>query len=710
MFESIARFVVHRRWWVIAAWIVAAVLLVGFAPKFKVSTEQTDFLPAHYGSVQAFNLQAKAFPQAKGETAFIVATAENGKALTAEDQQKVTALATTLNGARIEGVNSVKSGPVSPNKMVQMLAVQFAGETGDPKVNDSVEALRASLARTGTPGLETEVTGSAAINADSQESFEKSDRITLLATVIVIFVLLIFTFRSIVAALLPICTVVLVMLVALSLIGTINKIFDLKADNMTQSLMPIVLFGIGTDYIVFLLFRYRERLRRGEDQKTAMVSAVQRVGQVIASAALAVVIAFCALILASLGMLRSMGPAMGIAVATTLVAALTLIPAIVSLLGPKVFWPSRNWKAEPEHRTAERLGRMIGARPGLVAAVAGLFLVALSVLALNFTPNFDMASAPKGTESARGLVAMSKGFPPGAQQVTQLYVTGERPVTDATVSAVSGKARTVKGIAEVSEPVFSADRQTALVEIQLANNPLSNTAMDAIAPLRSAVDAAAPSGTEALIGGQTAIMTDLQSSMERDYKVVFPIAGLLIAIVLGLLLRSIVAPVYLMISVVLSFLGTIGAAVLLFQTVKGYPGVLFFLPIIVYLFVVALGTDYNILMIARLREEAKAGYPPREGVARAFKQTAPTVASAGLILAGSFATFLLASADVMQEMGTSVAIGVLLSAFVMSMFLVPAVTVLLGHAAWWPGHGDQADPAPAPLVEHAPDQTPEYLN
>ncbi len=181
--------------------------------------------------------------------------------------------------------------------------------------------------------------------------------------------------------------------------------------------------------------------------------------------------------------------------------------------------------------------------------------------------------------------------------------------------------------------------------------------------------------------------------MNRDYFVVFPIAGVLIALILGLLLRSVVAPIYLMVAVVLTFLGTIGASVVLFQWIQGHDGVIFFLPLIVYLFVVALGTDYNILAIARLREEARSGHPPRQGVAHAFEQAAPTIASAGLILAGSFATFLLADLDTMQQMGTSVAFGVILAAFAMAMFLVPAVTVLLGHTAWWPGHED----APAPV-------------
>ncbi|GAA3232687.1 MMPL family transporter [Actinocorallia longicatena] len=699
MFLSIGRFVVRYRWWVILAWIVTAVLLVSFAPKFEVSNEQTDFLPEKYGSVQAVDLQARAFPQDKGTSAFVVVTRADGQPLTAADQAKAAAMAKGLDDAHIKGVTSVTMGPVSPNKKVAMLPIRFASENafGDAEVTEGVKTIRDELGRV-QGDLKTYVTGDAAVNSDSEESFKKSDSVTLTATAIVIVILLLLTFRAVIAALLPLVTVGLVMMVAFALIGTVNKIFDLKADNTTQSLMPIVLLGIGTDYILFLLFRYRERLRAGEDSKTAMVNAVHKVGEVITSAAAAVIIAFLALLLASLGMLKSLGPSMSIGIATTLVAALTLIPAVVSLLGPKVFWPSKNWMREPEGRTAGRIGAVIGRRPGVVALVSGLVLAAFAVLASGYQPNFDLASAPKGTESADGLVALGKGFPPGAQQVTQLYVTAPQPLDPAEVTRVSDAAEKVPGIGAVGEPVYSADKKTALVEVQLATNPLSTAAMDTIEPLRDAVDGATPAGKQAFVGGATAIFTDLQSAMNRDYAIIFPVAGLLIAIVLGLLLRSMVAPVYLILAVVLSFLGTIGASVLVFQHILGHSGVIFMLPLLVYLFVVALGTDYNILMIARLREEARAGHPPREGVVNAFRQAAPTIASAGLILAGSFGTFLLASSDAMQEIGTSVAMGVLLSAFVMSLFLVPAITVLLGHKAWWPGHGD-APVHDAPLVE-----------
>ncbi|QXJ25139.1 MMPL family transporter [Actinomadura graeca] len=704
MFGGLARFVVRRRWWVIAAWVVAAVLLTGFAPRFKASSEQTDFLPGSYESVRAFDLTREAFPQTRGQNAIVAVTRSDGGALTPADQAVTARLARTLEDERPRGVQQVLPGPVSPNREVEMINARFTSESfDDPDVAKGIDEMRDTLAEgTRGTGLTARVTGNAAINADAQESYERSDSITLGATVVVIFVLLIFTFRSVVAAFLPLLTVGLVMMVALALIGSVNAAFDLKGDSLTQSLMPIVLFGVGTDYILFLLFRYRERLRAGEDGKTAMVSAVERVGEVIASAACAVIVAFSALILASLGMLKSMGPAMGIAVATTLVAALTLIPAVVSLLGSKVFWPSKSWRAEPPHRKAARLGGFIGRSPWQVALVSGAVLVALSVCALGFSANFNMASAPAGTEAAKGLDDLEKGFPAGVQEATQVFVTGTGggPLPPGAAETVAARLRTTKGVAVVEPPERGAGGRTALVNVQLADDPLSKAAMKTVSgPVRDTAHASGPPGTEVIVGGQTAVMVDLQKAMNRDYRVVFPIAGLLIAIILGVLLRSVVAPVYLMIAVVLSFLGTIGASVALFQWGEGHTGVIFFLPLIVYLFVTALGTDYNILVIARLREEARAGHPPRRGVGHAFEQAAPTVASAGLILAGSFATFLLAEADAMQEMGTTVALGVILAAFVMSMFLVPAVTVLLGHAAWWPGHQDTvrasaAGPAP----------------
>jgi RND superfamily putative drug exporter len=229
--------------------------------------------------------------------------------------------------------------------------------------------------------------------------------------------------------------------------------------------------------------------------------------------------------------------------------------------------------------------------------------------------------------------------------------------------------------------------------VTLAEDPSSDAALgDVKDGLRPAADAAAPDGSEAYVGGLTSVFVDFQAAMNRDYKVVFPVAAVIIMIILALLLRSLVAPLYLIASVGLGFGATLGAAVLVFQHAAGENGLIFLLPIYIYLFVVALGTDYNILMIARLREESRAGKSSRDAAAEAVHHAGPTIAAAGVILAGTFASLMLAGNSLLVTMGFSIAFGILVAAFVMSMFFTPAITALIGHAAWWPGHGDEKKP------------------
>jgi RND superfamily putative drug exporter len=247
----------------------------------------------------------------------------------------------------------------------------------------------------------------------------------------------------------------------------------------------------------------------------------------------------------------------------------------------------------------------------------------------------------------------------------------------------------VPGVAAVSpQPNLSKSDGgvTADFSVTLKDDPASNAALATLDKLRGTAHHAAPAGSKALVGGMTAIEADINSAMDHDYKTVFPIAGVLIMIILALLLRSVVAPWYLMISVGLGFGATLGATSLVFLHLAHQSGVMFMLPMFIYLFVVAIGTDYNILMVARLREEANEGRDPRTAAYEAVKHGGPTVGSAGTILAASFATFMLAGNMLLSEIGFSLAFGILVAAFVMSMFFTPALTALIGRAAWWPGH------------------------
>ncbi|MEV6968027.1 MMPL family transporter [Hamadaea sp. NPDC051192] len=711
MFDRWGRFVVKRAWWVIGGWLAGAMLVIGLLPSLSdiTSGDQGSFLPDSYESVQAIELAKTAFPEQATSNAIVVVKRSDGGELTTADSERIGALATAIGGAHIAGIGQPLTGPqaVAPNKLVQLINVPVTASMTDAQGQlDAVKQTR-DVIKTNLAGsaLSAGVTGSVAQVVDNNDTFTTAFAVVGAATFALIIVLILFIFRSPIAALLPILVISVVLQVSSNLIAAAGKAFGFHVDQSLQTLLLIVLYGIGTDYILFLLFRFRERLRAGDDKKTAMAYAVARVGEVITSAAGAVIVAFLVLLLATFGGFGSLGPALAIAVFVMMITGLTLIPALVSLIGPATFWPSKAWKREPKGTAFARIGRTVGRRPAMAAALSGLVLIALASGALKFKADYDFAAGfPSTTESAKAAADLERGFPQGALDPTLAYLTTSdgSQLTQAQLDQFAAAAGKVNGVGGVQPPAKAADGKVAVFSLLLTVNPASNDAITLVHDhLRGDLHAVAPPGTKVLVGGTTAIYADINSANNHDLSVILPVAALLIAIILALLLRSIVAPVYLVIAVLLNFAATLGAAIYLFQDVAGHPGVTFQLPIVLYLFVLAIGTDYNILMIARLREEARAGNEPRAAAALGVQHAGPSVAAAGLILAGTFAVLALAPVSFLQQIGFSVATGILLAAFVMSMFLVPALTALLGHTAWWPGRGDvnraaKTVPVPAP--------------
>ncbi|WP_051177939.1 MMPL family transporter [Nocardia concava] len=703
MFSRLGRFVVRFPWLVIAAWVIAIVAVVVSAPKLTATTDQSDFLPSHYESVQAIQLQQKAFPNSNTPAALIVFERSDGAPMTDADTASVQAAATALAQRNIKDVTGVQAVPPAENRAIEVVAVQMTKVTSgnDTRQADAVKDIRDALKdQVKDTGLKAGVTGTAAQTLDQQDSSKKGLAIIGIVTVVLILGLLLVIFRSPIIALLPILTILIaVSPLASGLIAIASDTFDLKIDNSVQSLLIVVLFGVGTDYILFLMFRFRERLRAGDDAKTAVVNAVTRVGEAITSAAAAVIIAFGALTLSTLGMFRSMGIALAIAVAVALLAGLTLIPAIVSLLGTKVFWPSKAWQREPKGARFTAVGNALGKRPALFAAASGAVLIVLGIFAFGFNPTFDLGSGSTSDTSESVVYGkeLLKSMPAGSTQPSQVYLQSQHgALTADELNAFGAALRGVKGVGEVGPaPAISADKTVAEYQVTLADKPESDAALATVkGPLRDTAHSAAPVGTTAVVGGLTSVFVDFQHAMNRDYTVVFPVAAILIMIVLALLLRSVVAPWYLMASVFLGFAATLGSAVLVFQNLQGDSGLIFTLPLIMYLFVVALGTDYNILMVARLREEAREGHDPHRAAALAVRHTGPTVAAAGVILAGTFASMMLAGNTVLTSMGFAISVGITIAAFVMALFFTPAVTALIGRRAWWPGHGGDAEAKP----------------
>ena len=699
-FAALGRFIVHNPWKVIGAWIIVAVAVIATAPALPTTTNESSFLPSSYESIQAQTLQKQAFPLASTVTAdagIIVFSRSDGGPLTAADSATITHIAADLDARHIPNILAVTPGPTSPNKLVRLVAVSMENSVvngNNTTAGNAIKVLRADIKPlvSGT-GLSEGVTGTAASQLDSQQSGNKALAIVGAATFLLILILLLVIFRAPLIAIMPLILIGLAYQVALGLIADVNSALNLNSTQSDSTILLVVLFGIGTDYFLFLMFRYRERLRLGDDKKEAMVQSVTRVGEVIASAAGVVIAAFLALSLSSLSIFRSLGPTLAIAVAVTLVAALTLIPAVVALIGPAVFWPSKAWRREPKPGGFAAIGRAMGARPAAFAVASGLVLVVLAIGSLGLNPTFDLGSSGTAStaESVTAMNTLEKGFPPGQTEPTQVLLHATSgTLSSGELTSYSASLAKMPGVGSVAPPTVSKDGATAAFNVYLKTNPESTSSVNLVKnQLRPAAHAAAPAGTYALVGGITAVFADIQQALNRDYAVVFPVAAVIILLILGLLLRSVVAPWYLMVSVGLGFAATLGATVLVFQTLAGQAGLVFILPMYMYLFVVALGTDYNILMISRLREEAREGLPPREAAAKALAHAGPAIGAAGLILAGTFASLTLAGEQVLTQVGFAVACGISIAAFVMAMFFAPSLTALMGRHAWWPGHSDR---------------------
>jgi RND superfamily putative drug exporter len=577
--------------------------------------------------------------------------------------------------------------------------VVFKGQPGNDDVNSGVNLVRSKTgAYLAGSGLKDGLTGNAAISVDTTNAYNHAETIITIATVLLILVTLGAIFRSPLISVLPIIVIGIVHAAAVGLTADLAAAFGFQVSNSVAPILVVVLFGVGTDYIVFLLFRYRERLRHGASHHEALRFASSKVGVVIASSALTVIGAFATLLLAKLGSLQTLGPALIAAVALMLLTGLTLVPALFILLGRHLFWPFGPGKAS-EGGVFVREARFVATHPGLVAAVVVVVLGGLAVGATGYDPTYNtLSELPSDTPSQVAYNTLSTAFPSGALSPTQVYVSGSQKLGQSNLQPMVADLTKAKGVAQVAQPTLSSDGTAALTNVILKDNPYSNAALDNVkGPVRSAAHGSVP-GSQVLVGGQTSQLVDVRQQLRSDTRLVFPVAGAIIIVILALLLQAIVAPVNLLVCVALAFAATLGACVIVFLDLGSFNGIDFSLPMTLYLFVVAIGTDYNILMSSRLREEFMNGYSPKEATRVAISNDAPTVAAAGIILSLTFASLMLAGLDNLLELGFGVAVGIIIAAFLMSPVLIPSLSTLEGHVFWWPRHA-RPPRAPAPEPE-----------
>jgi RND superfamily putative drug exporter len=416
-----------------------------------------------------------------------------------------------------------------------------------------------------------------------------------------------------------------------------------------------------------------------------------------------VVVSLSALLLSDLSSLRVLGPALGFGVLATLLAALTLIPAVAVLLRRGLFWPSRERAGRAVAAEPKRIERFVAGKPVGALLASALVLVALSVPALGFKADYDIEAHVSGSQSEKAFKQLETGYPEGALEPTKVLVRrddGGR-ISAAAIEPIVAALRGTRGVGDVRPATLSRDGRTAQVQALLSSSPFGATALDTLERrVRPAVAAATPEGMTAAVGGTTSAFADIRDAIGADQKLIFPVAAVMVGAILVLLLRAVAVPLLVMIGVALGFTATLGASVIAFQGIGGEPGLSFQLPLIVYLFVASMVSDYAILVLSRVREELVAGRTPRQAAAIALRTAGPSVVAAGVILAASFAVLILSPS--VAQLGFAVAIGILLSAVVTARVLIPSLTVIAGRAAWWPALASREPPAQPSALPRIP--------
>jgi RND superfamily putative drug exporter len=467
----------------------------------------------------------------------------------------------------------------------------------------------------------------------------------------------------------------------------------------TSGILVVLVFGAGTDYALLIVARYREELRRHQDKHEAMQFALGRAGPAILASGLTVIAALLCLLVAELNSNRGLGPVGAIGIALALASMLTLLPALLVILPRGVFWPFvPHFGDAPKEETGfyARVGRTIGRqyRPIAVAVVIVLGVMAFGLFKIN--TNLSQLDAFRGSvESVHGQQLLKLSYPQGNSAPTDVLV---QPASK--IQAAMEAAAKVPGVAGVDPNSIQRAATLAQFEVVLTADPYSSAATDTIGRLRAAVKSAAGSG--ALVGGPTAVQLDVNTAAKRDFLVIAPLVLLVVFIILSILLRALVVSVVLIGTVILSFLAALGFSVLMFNNVFKFKGVDASLPLLAFIFLVALGVDYNIFLMARAREETlKLGTRP--GMLKALAVTGGVITSAGVVLAGTFSVLGVLPLVALTEIGFIVAFGVLLDTLVVRTLLVPALTVWTGRKVWAPSPLAHRDEPSLPAGLGAPE-------
>lgn len=746
-FSAVGRFSIKFRWLIIVVWLVGTIVAVKTLPSLSsvVNSNNSSFLPASAPTEKAINLE-KAFGTTNGaHPEPVIVASVSGSQLSTTDLSEIAKLATSLS--HVPSVQSVKNFGLSKDGEADQLEV-LAGGSGAINPTTLVDNLRSAITKTNLPPtLEAHLAGQDAIAADNSSSSGSQNVQVELGSVIFIILLLLLIFRAPLAPLITLLPPILVSSLAGPIIAAIAH-HGLKVSPFAEFLLTVLIIGAGTDYGLFLIFRVREERQDGLSNHEAIIRGLSRVGESITFSAATVIAALLSLLLASFEIYSDLGVPLAIGIALMLLAGLTLLPALLAVFGRAVFWPSKKYAKPGTYGLWGRIAAAAVRRPVTVIVVGLLFFGSLALATTRYqAAGFGgQTTPPPGSDSAKGTALLTKHFPsssanptgvlfvlphsvwqdpvqlsrlqtlmdqasqfnevngplnPGthltASSIKQLYTVLGPPIKMPVIETASAHQL---GLSVVDYQAYrslanfiSANGRTVQFDVGLkAGDPSSTAAMNATPSIRAAVQAIASKvgATNNGVAGEASALYDINKISSNDLKKVVPVAIVVIGLLLALLMRSLVAPLYLVASVALSYLAAFGLTVFIFVIVGGEGGLTFILPFLMFLFLLALGEDYNILVMTRIREEAHGLTLPK-AVTRALNTTGTTVTSSGLVLAGTFAVLAVVAggnSSQIRDIGAGLSLGILMDTFLVRTLFVPATVVLLGKWNWWPSkHG-----------------------
>lgn len=631
-------------------------------PESKVASD----LP-HGSDSRAALEMAKQLPKADGSAAIVLFTRNDGGKL---DRAQIGAIAQQIH--KLGGSAEVPVIPAEDGTAVMtLLEIDAASSSAN---GAAVKDLRAR-ARTGLPdGVQAQVTGPAAMQADLAAVFDGADLRLLFATAAIVALLLLITYRSPILWIIPLLVVGLADQVAAVAATHALKAMDLTWREGIVGILSVLVFGAGTDYALLLISRYRDELRRHDDRREAMTLALSRTFEAVLASATTVFLGLLTLTLSLFDSTRALGVACAVGVLVAAAFVLVVLPAVLVCFGRWVFWPRVprvGDASQSETRSVwRRVGEAVAARPA--AFVAGtLVLIVVAALPMSRL-SMGLSDADQFLKKPEAIVAaerLSTSFPAGSSSPVRIVVRGD-------ATGVIALAKQTPGVASV-QPVATAGGVTE-VQAVLTAAPDSAQAETTVTQLRTRL-----AGTGAHVAGATAEAIDADAATARDRKVIFPLILALVLVALVVLLRSLVAPLVLVVTVVGTYVAALGLAWVLFRTVFGFSGLDVQAPLYAFVFLVALGVDYNIFLITRAAEESRE-HGSREGMLRALAATGGVITSAGILLAAVFAVLGVLPLVVLAQIGVIICIGVLLDTLVVRTVMVPSIALLLGDRFWWP--------------------------